>query len=181
MIKPWKVKRTKTVLNSPWFVVRQDAVSLPDGKGDIEYFYWTDRDIVQIIPLTTDGKVLLERQYKHGIEQITIELPAGYIEEGETPLAAAKRELTEETGYEAGTYTFITKTAHNPSKYRSWHHVYLARDIRKTGVTKFDIGENIETFLIPLDEAIAMIHRKEITATSTIASLFLAREFLLKK
>jgi hypothetical protein len=59
--------------------------------------------------------------------------------------------------------------------------VYLARDIEKNGATKFDIAEDIETFLVPLDEAIAMIGRKEITATRTIASLFLAREFLLKK
>jgi ADP-ribose pyrophosphatase len=119
-----------------------------------------------------DPDVILERQYRHAAGQFLIELPAGRIEPGEAPLAAAKREMIEETGYKAKRWTLLTKYFASPGFLGEWMQIYLARDIRE-GVAKPEPDEHIEVFRMPLSEALALITANKIHDGKTLIGISL--------
>ena len=120
----------------------------------------------------TDPIVILERQYRHAAGQFLLELPAGRIEPRETPLAAAKREMIEETGYRAKRWTLLTKYFASPGFLGEWMQIYLARDIRE-GVATPEADENIEIFRLPLSEALALVAANKIHDGKTLIGLML--------
>src|SRR5579871_2190265 len=98
----WEILKEQEVYSAPpWMSVRRQHVRLPNGKTVENYHQIVLRDYAIIIAQTTDGKYIAERQYKHGVGRVSLTLPGGVIEDGEPPELAAKRELLEETGYEA--------------------------------------------------------------------------------
>src|SRR5690349_8927937 len=98
--RPWEVLETHQVLDTPYLRIRSERVALPDGTILPNYFIIENRGWVGIVPITEDGRFLLNKQYKHGIGKEVIEFPAGGIDDHEDdPLQAAHRELMEETGY----------------------------------------------------------------------------------
>src|SRR5579872_3649919 len=97
----WRVTASHYVIDTPHLRLREDTVELPDGTIVERYFVRESRGFVVIFALTPDRRVVLVRQYKHGIGRVVLELPAGAIDPGETPMETARRELSEETGYEA--------------------------------------------------------------------------------
>ena len=100
--RKWKVLESEYLIRRPWLTARRDRAELPDGRINNEYYVLEYPDWVNIIAVTEDGDIVLERQYRHGLGNTCYELPCGVIEKGETPLEAAKRELLEETGYAGG-------------------------------------------------------------------------------
>jgi ADP-ribose pyrophosphatase len=119
-----------------------------------------------------DPDIILERQYRHAAGQVLIELPAGRVEPGEAPLAAAKREMIEETGYRAKRWTLLTKYFASPGFLGEWMQIYLARDIRE-GVATPEPDERIEVFRMPLSEALALVAANKIHDGKTIIGLLL--------
>jgi ADP-ribose pyrophosphatase len=119
-----------------------------------------------------DPIVILERQYRHAAGQFLIELPAGRIEPGEAPLAAAKREMIEETGYRAKKWTLLTKYFASPGFLGEWMQIYLARDIR-AGIATPEPDEHIEILRIPLSEALALASANKIHDGKTLIGLSL--------
>src|SRR3989338_10710572 len=95
----WKIVGSKRVFDAKYLRVRADECVRPDGKKVKEYFVIEGRDWNLCFALTKGGKVVLVRQYKHGVAKVVLELPAGVSEDGESPAQAIKRELREETGY----------------------------------------------------------------------------------
>jgi ADP-ribose pyrophosphatase len=122
-----------------------------------------------------DPEVILERQYRHAAGQFLYELPAGSIDSGEAPLAAAKREMIEETGYRAKRWTLLTKYFASPGFLGEWMQIYLARDIRE-GVAKPEPDEHIEIFRMPLSEALGLITAQKIHDGKTLIGLLLYDE-----
>ncbi|HEX9481537.1 MAG TPA: NUDIX hydrolase, partial [Solirubrobacteraceae bacterium] len=101
MIKPWRTFNKRVLLERPpWF-----NVELPDGEILHDYNWIAMRSFAIVVPLTGDGRTVLARSFKLGVGKVSLSLPAGYIEDGEEPLAGAKRELREETGHEAREWT----------------------------------------------------------------------------
>src|SRR6266850_8396318 len=101
-IRPWKTLARRVVLSYlPWMEVAVEQVELPDGRVVDEFLSVKTRDFAIVVALTDDGRVVMERSYKHGTRRVALSLPAGYLAPDEEPLAAAKRELLEETGYTA--------------------------------------------------------------------------------
>ena len=98
----WDIINSEYLFRRPWLTVRHDQVRLPDGRINPEFYVLEYPDWVNVIAITEDGMFVLERQYRHGLGKTCYEIPAGVIENGETPLEAAKRELQEETGYGEG-------------------------------------------------------------------------------
>ena len=94
----WKVLRTEYLIKRPWLTARRDDVELPDGRTIPEYYVLEYPDWVNVIAITKDGHFVMERQYRHALGCTCFELPCGVIEQGETPIEAAMRELEEETG-----------------------------------------------------------------------------------
>ena len=117
-----------------------------------------------------DPDIILERQYRHAAGQFLLELPAGRIETDEAPLAAAKREMIEETGFRARRWTFLTKYFASPGFLAEYMQIYLARDIRE-GVSQPEDDEQIEIIRVPLSQALALIVTNKIRDGKTIIGL----------
>ena len=98
----WERLGGETLLETPYFNLRSDRLRLPDGSVKDPYYVLERPDAAIIFPVTEDGEVVLVRQYRPPLERLELGLPAGLVEEGEEPEAAARRELSEETGYSGG-------------------------------------------------------------------------------
>jgi ADP-ribose pyrophosphatase len=119
-----------------------------------------------------DPEIILEKQYRHAAGQFLFELPAGRVEPNEAPLAAAKREMIEETGYRAKRWTLLTKYFASPGFLGEWMQIYLARDIRE-GTATPEADENIEVFRLPLSEALKLVAANKIHDGKTLIGLML--------
>jgi ADP-ribose pyrophosphatase len=120
----------------------------------------------------TDPDIIFERQYRHAAGRFLIELPAGRVEPHEAPLAAAKRELIEETGYRAKRWTLLTKYFASPGFLGEWMQIYLAREVRE-GTATPEPDETIEVFRLTLSEALALIATNKIHDGKTLIGLML--------
>src|SRR5688500_15272313 len=150
--------------------VRRDVVRLPDGsQGAREYI--RHPGAVAIVALLDDGAVLLERQFRYPHRREFIEVPAGKLEPGEPPLATAKRELLEETGYAAAEWTRLG-SMHPAIAYTDEAiEIFVCRKLKKVGDASLDPGEFVETFIVTLDEAVAMVRDGRITDSKTMCAL----------
>ena len=116
-------------------------------------------DAVIVVPLRPDGSVILQRPYKHGGGEVVTEFCAGLVDEGETPLEAAKRELKEETGYTTENFEHLHTVFSNPTGSRMRYHYFLARDVALTDNTNFDEAEQIELVIVPsIQHARILLH-----------------------
>lgn len=151
--------------------VHRDAVRLPDGSaGAREYI--RHPGAVAIVPLFDDGRVLLERQFRYPHRREFIEIPAGKLEPGEPPLETARRELLEETGYVADEWRRLG-VIHPAIAYTDEAiDIFVARKLTLKA-RKLDTGEFLETFLVPLAEAMQMVRDGRITDSKTVAALLL--------
>jgi len=151
--------------------VKRDTVRLPDdGTATREYI--VHPGAVMIVPRLPDGTLLFERQYRYPLDRIFIEFPAGKIDSDETPEATARRELLEETGYEAARWSYLA-TLHPLITYSTERiDIYVADELKHVGA-KLDHGEFVETFSATLDEALDWLDRGEITDVKTMLGLLL--------
>lgn len=155
--------------------VYRDTVRLPDGsQGEREYI--RHPGAVAIVALTDDRRLLLERQYRYPSRREFIEIPAGKIDPGEAHFATAKRELLEETGYVAEEWTRLC-VLHTAIGYTDEAiELYLARKLTLQE-RKLDPGEFLETFLVPFDEALAMVRDGRISDSKSMAAILWVNAF----
>ncbi len=156
--------------------VRVDRARLPDGKLAVRE-YITHPGAVVIIPLLANGDLVLERQHRYPLHRDFYELPAGKIDGGEDPLACAKRELLEETGYTAKSWRYIT-TLHPCIGYSDEKLIYyLAEELDFEGASPDD-GEHMEVFTLSLAMALEWIKEGKITDNKSVSGLFWADKLL---
>ena len=157
--------------------VGDERVELPDGRT-VDGFLWIKtREFAIVVAITPDGQVILERSYKHGPRGVALSLPAGYLEDGETASEAARRELLEETGYEADDWTSLGSFTIDGNYGVSTEHAFLAtnaRRVREAGGQGHDDLEEMELLTVPLAEAIALVRQGEVAQLSSAAALALA-------
>lgn len=177
----WKTIKRSTVYQDKWIHLEASQCELPNGRM-IEPFYVTHTgDFALIVAVTREGEILLERQYRHGVGRVLTEVPAGAIEPGELPETAARRELLEETGYEAGSLEFLFKIAPNATSSSTYAWCYLARDTVFSGEQKLDATEALEVFLAPVSQVREMLRNGEFIQAVHTAALYKALEVLDEK
>ncbi len=156
--------------------VHSDTVRLPDG-GTAEREYVEHPGAVAVLALTDSGGLVMERQHRYPLGRDMIELPAGKIDPGEDPLATARRELKEETGYTAAQWRHVA-TIHIAIAYSNERiEIYLAKGLERGGA-KLDDEEFLEVFDLPLATALAWVREGKITDSKTVAGLFWAEKIL---
>ncbi|TMH35480.1 MAG: NUDIX hydrolase [Betaproteobacteria bacterium] len=149
--------------------VRCDRVRLPNGNIALRE-YIVHPGAVMIVPLQGDGRLVVERQYRHPLARVMLEFPAGKIDPGEPPLQCAVRELAEETGYRAREWA-RAGILHNAIAYSSEGiEVWFARGLT-AGDAALDDGEFLDVASAGVDELMALAQRGEITDAKTLIGL----------
>ncbi|MCM1484139.1 MAG: NUDIX hydrolase [Muribaculaceae bacterium] len=175
----WRVADSEYLFRRPWLTARRDTVVLPDGRVNSEYYVLEYPDFVNVMAITADGRMLLVRQYRHGIGRMSLELCAGVIEPGEDPLDAAKRELMEETGFGGGTWDKVCELCANSSTTNNITHCYLARGVVHMADQSLDATEDLDPILMDEAEVYRRLRDGEILQATMAAPLW--RYFCLKE
>jgi 8-oxo-dGTP pyrophosphatase MutT (NUDIX family) len=148
-LKSWKTKTRQTILNNhPWLTIERHTVELPDGRLLPDWPWIITPDYVDVVAVTEEGQFLCFRQVKYAIKGTTLAIVGGFVDEGEQPLAAAQRELLEETGYESRDWVPLGSYLVDPNRGIATGHFFLARGARfvTTPVAK-DLEEQELLFL----------------------------------
>ena len=177
----WKTLESNTLVDTYHVSVKKDKVQLPDGAVIDDFYTVTIPDAAMVCALTGENEVLLKREYRYACSEEVIECPAGMFEAEETdPLAVAKRELLEETGYSSDDWTYFGPTWESTAKLTNHMHLFLARDCVKVAKQHLDENEHLTVMKVKLEEAVNMVMDGKINANST-AHLILRAARLLEK
>ncbi|MEG4172988.1 MULTISPECIES: NUDIX hydrolase [unclassified Microcoleus] len=178
----WRLLRSRFVLNNKWCQVRQDEIELPSGKIIDNFFVNVRPNIALVFATTEQQELVLVRQYRHGVGEILLELPAGSFNPAEeSGKSAAARELAEETGYVAEEILELATLYDNPVKDTNSIYLYFAKNVQLASKIQLDITEDIEVVLVPITEVLLKIANREICVAGSIAAIFLGLEFLNKQ
>jgi len=154
-------------------VLFRSTCELANGKlldaTVLEFRTWAN-----VLAITKDQKVVLVKQYRHGVEKVLLELPGGIVEEGELPIVGVKRELLEETGYTTDNIVEVGNFYPNPANQTNTMYTFLALDVEKVAELNLDDGEEVEVHLMPLTELIEMTKQGEFMHALQVAALFRA-------
>jgi 8-oxo-dGTP pyrophosphatase MutT (NUDIX family) len=176
--------RSEQIADCRVFRVRRDISANPRGGAEHDFYVVEAGDWINVIPLTDAGEVVMIEQYRHGSADVTLEIPGGMVDEGESPAEAAARELIEETGYAAGEMSALGRTRPNPAIHDNWLHTFLARGARPAREPEFDRTEHCAVRLVPLADVPALIAEGFITHALVVVAfhrLALRREGLIKE
>lgn len=171
--RKWKVLASEKLLSrGTWMNLRQDRVQLPSGSIVPEWFVLEFPDWINVIAVTRDGHIVMEDQYRHALGQTHFELPAGVIDPGETPLEAAKRELSEETGFGGGEWSLFMKVSPNPTNHTNFSYTFLATDVEPIGTQHQEATEDIRVHLLTPDEVYEILTSGQIVQALHAAPLW---------
>ena len=174
----WKRISSERLLENPYFNVRSDRLELPDGAVKENYYVIERPDAAIVFPVTEDGEVILVRQYRPPLEMMELGLPAGLIEPGEEPETAARRELSEETGYTGGGWEALGSLASSPSLKDNWAYLFLARGVTRSSEQDLDEYERLDLVRMSLEELPEFVYSGGIVSSSGVAAAMLALDRL---
>ncbi|QYJ15810.1 ADP-ribose pyrophosphatase [Rubrobacter xylanophilus DSM 9941] len=170
----WEVLSSERLLETPYFALRTERLRLPDGEVKDPYYVLERPDAVFAFPLTRDGQVVLVRQYRPPLRRMELCIPAGLVEPGEPPEAAARRELLEETGYGGGEWEYMLRLASSPGLKNNWAYLFLARGVEPLAPPDPDEHERLELVLAPPEKLMGMVSSGEIVSATGAAAIMLA-------
>lgn len=171
-MQKWKLLDSKYIIQRPWATLRVDKLELPNGNIKDEYYVMEYPTWVNMVAITNVNTVLFVRQYRHGANEIMVELPAGVVEEGEDPLKAARRELLEETGYVFDSEEYICKLYANPATSGNLTYTYLFKGGVKVQDQQLDYSEDIEVLEMTIEEAKTLLFENRIGQSLHCSALF---------
>jgi ADP-ribose pyrophosphatase len=180
-IQAWQTLSREVVFEAKhWFRIMKDTIKLPSGRIVDDYFRIEGGEYVLIYARSKEGKVLVEKHYKHGLGEITVTFPAGFVEQGETPLTAAKRELFEETGFEAKVWKHIGSYVLDGTRNCGKAHYFIAEDLERVTDPVNDDMEELESLFFTLEELLDKISYGELCLLPDISIMAIATNPLFK-
>jgi 8-oxo-dGTP pyrophosphatase MutT (NUDIX family) len=169
---PWKVLEKKYLFENKYMTLRQEVVELPSGDINHDYFIREWDGFVSMFAMTDEGKILICREYKHGVKKDIYTLPSGMIDEGENPFDTVKRELQEETGYCARDPELVGRYVIDPSSCDGHMYLYFCSNVKFIGgKIEDDPGEEIENLFVTPEELREMLADGRIDCIAQIAAI----------
>ena len=173
----WKILSSEYLFSDLWFKVRKDICETPAGKLVNPYYVYEFPTWVTALAITEEGKIILERQYRHALGEVCIEIPGGCVDESDASLEdAIKRELLEETGYSFSSFEYLGKVSANPSTNNNLMHMFLAKGGKKTASQQLDHNEEIDIDLVTPAELKQMIRENKILQAMHLSCMLYALE-----
>lgn len=172
-IHPWPRLKSRLRIALPVFDLMEHRVRSPRTGDEHDFYTIESRDWVNVIAVTPDERFVFVRQYRHGVDRVTLETPGGIIDDADlSPAVAGARELVEESGYASERVEAIGAFDPNPALFSNRCHVVVATDVHLVGGINLDAGEDIDTLLLTRDEVRAGIRSGEIGHAIVVSSFY---------
>ena len=171
--RKWQVLSSQYLRRRPWLTVRLDHTRLPSGNECPEYYVLEYPTWINIIALTREGNFVMVRQYRHALGITRYELCAGIMDPGDaSPMAAAQRELMEETGYGGGQWREYAVLSQNPGSMNNLVYTFLATDVEPLSTQHLESTEDITVHLFPPERVLRMLSEGELIQALHAAPLW---------
>ena len=168
----WRRVSSKTIVETPIFTVKENGF-VRDGDDKRVPFYSVDvPDWINVIAITPNNEVVLIKQYRQGVEEMVIEIPSGMVDGDEPAESAARRELLEETGYEAEEWSLLGVTLPNPAFHNNRIHHFLARGAKWIKEPELDENESVATTVKSLEDAHRLISDGKMAHSMVVAAFY---------
>jgi len=175
-VKPWRVTASTVLIEHPYLRMVADTLEHPDDGRSYQHFVLDGgRHAVAVVALPDDGKLLLPRQYRHGVRDVIFDLPAGRVERDEDFIAAAARELEEETGYRAGHIEPLVFYNQFPGSITTGGWLYFADNLVQTGQRHLDENEDVDVVEMPVDDVMNLVLANETPDGSLLLGVLFAK------
>ena len=171
-IKPWRRLSSRTLAECRIFNLHESTTEAPETGAEHQFYFIETADWVNVVPITDNNEVVCVRQFRHGNQAVTLEIPGGMIDPGEDPAIAAARECLEETGYNCATVTSLGVLAPNPAVFDNQLHTYWAKGVKPMADIQNTATEKTEVVLVPLDDIPDMLIRGDIDHALVVATLW---------
>lgn len=167
----WERLAADIVYECRIFSLRRDRSRFSRDDAEHEFHVLESPDWCNIVPLTSDEQVVMVRQFRHGVRRYTLEVPGGMVDpEDASPLVAARREMIEESGYDAARVEPLGVVDPNPAIQANRCHSFVAYDVEHRHVPSFDSTEETEVVLVPLARIPELMRAGEITHALVIVA-----------
>ncbi len=175
----WKILSSTPLFSDLWFKVRKDRCETPGGKIIDPYYVYEFPTWAAAVAIREDGRIILERQYRHALGEICIELPGGCVDPTDaSPEAGIRRELLEETGHSFTSVEYLGRISANPSTNNNLLHMYLATGGKQVGEQALDPNEEIELMYVSIDELKDLLRKNSIVQAMHVSCILYALERL---
>lgn len=171
--RPWEVLSSEYLAREPWFTVRRERLRLPDGRIVPSYYVFEYPAWVNVIAITRDGHFVMIDQYRHGLGETDYEITAGVVEPTDASLlAAAQRELMEETGYGGGQWRELMTLSANPATQNNLTHTFLVTGVERQGDQHLDPTEDLRVHLFTEEQVLELLRTGAIRQALMAAPLW---------
>jgi ADP-ribose pyrophosphatase len=162
----WKLLKREQLFKDRWADIRIDSCQKPNGSIITPFYTYQFPDFATALAFTKDGKVILEKIYRHGIGLTGWELPGGCVD--------ASDESLEETGYRFESIEYLGKVAHNPSIHNNYMHMFIAKGGEFDPNQVLDIEEDVEVKLVSLEDVIDLLKQQQFLQAMQVSAIFYA-------
>ena len=171
----WKTLSSEYLFNDVWLRARKDRCLRPDGKIIDPYYVVEYPNWATGVGITDTNEVILVKQYRQALQIVCMEIPGGCIDATDSNNEEAiRREFIEETGYTFSHVEYLGRTSPNPSTNANWMHMFLLTGGKLTHPQSFDENEEIEVYVVPMQEFVEMVLRGEIIQSMHMTTVFFA-------